>query len=1137
MGRSFVLVAAAVAVGLMPDRSMAFSMKRPTLTSNAPVTIDLVEGQTSFSKGQMEKPLPQPVTTNDMQSFSHRLDGEFRSSNSNASATTKPKNTKKEEETEVEKDTPFDLDMKFLDNPNDMDVFIRNEYTKWLQYHNKQADESRYPSFKENFLTQLKFDIENAKKDDKKPQFFHLNEYGDMTPTEYQQEIAMVKAYDNWCLAHGRKQDPVKYAVFKNNLQLVQESRETVADETDTQNTLNDNDNAWMALTEYADLTGEQFDWLTTDELFLKHRYAKWLKDYGKERGNFGEWKKTYAQQLAAIHRTEHQHVVKSFIFDEFSDLPEEEYRVEREYKDAYKTWCLQFDKPEDPARYEIFKMNFKHHIVRAIAKIDLNATDISDLPTLNQFADLSLGEFATIVSNEAFIQKEFKAWSDHYHRINGSYETFKANYLLQLQQIANGHCVRSFVFDEYSDLTQAQYDQELICQWDYQQWCDAYQKKASRERFQIFRVNHAVASSHNSTKSMTKDADLTQEEYMAMAKNETFIQNEYKEWLKFYCKKSGNYQTFHANFLQQIETLKGSYHSFKSFLFDEHSDLTQREREEETRLQEVYREWAKKHSKATTTSKFQAFKANYARSVSLAMELNEEADLTSEEFVKTVSGESFIKKEYNKWLEFYGKQKGNLETFRANYMEQLETIRELHCFKSFVLDEYSDLTELERAWEPFYVKAYDSWCDAYGMAQNKSRYEVFKKNCANQIHWNVTNGTALELTQYADVTKEEFVEITTTKDFIRGAFEKWMKSHNKKDGDYKTFADMYTLGIHSMDHTCGTLNLDENTDKKNVHQAVDVICRKEYHSWCKSRVKLEDEKRYTVFKINFLRRLPHCVGKEVDVHEFADRHTEESMELEQLYSAVYAKWTEAFGRNKNGKEYYIFKSNFLDQLAYEESSNATFAINEYGAMGKAEYFQMKRAPEYVRREFVKWTEQYNKTPEESNFKAFQKNYILQMEAEQERNDGVPFYLTKSKVRQYELDSFFHEKYDTWAAKFRREQNEARFEIFKVNYIDLLRFNNANGKFCSLNEFADSTQEQWERHPIRRRPAFVLDSKADKAMSTAASLSEDMLARLDRRKSVQRTPFFALDPVHEFEVFTFLSKQEEESTPEPTETD
>lgn len=1109
-------------------------MKRPTLTSNAPLTIDLVEGQSSFSKKTDEQDKlaaarTQPITTDDMQSFSHRTkDGEL---STKAKAFGNPKKKKQKTTAETTKssrddDTGYDLNMEFIDHPNDMNVFIRNEYNKWLQFHNKEADESRYPSFKENFLNQLKYDIRSAKEKGGKPQFFHLNEYGDMSPTEYQDVMLTLKAYENWGKAHGRVPDPAKFSIFQNNFRVVQESIKVKASTNNS--TEIDASNGWKVMTEYADLTEEQFSWLTSDPLFLKHRYAKWLKDYGKESGNFPEWKKTYAQQLAAIHRTEHQHVIKSFIFDEFSDLSEEAYKVEREYKDAYATWCLQFDKPEDPARYEIFKMNFKQQILKTIAKTDLNATgDVPDLPVLNQFADLSLGEFATIVSNEAFIQKEFEAWSEHYHKATtGNYEIFKANYLLQLEQLATGHCVRSFVFDEYSDLTQQEYDQELICQLDYQQWCGSYNKPASRERYQIFRSNHAVASAQNSTRSMTKDADLTSDEYMTMASNETFIQNEYQDWLSFYHKEIGKFGTFQANFLEQLEDLKDSF-MFKSFLFDEHSDLTSAEREKETRLQEVYKLWATNHTKATTTGKFQTFKANYARSLSMGMDLNDEADLTSEEFVEIVSQRRFIEKEFKKWQQFYDKKDGNFDAFHDNYLDQLDTLKDVHCFKTFVLDEFSDMTEVERAWEPFYTKAYDRWCDAYGMDQNRSRYDVFKQNCANQIHANVTNGTALELTQYADISKEDFVAIATKESFIRKAFKMWLNTHEKEDGDFDTFADVYTLGIHSMDHTCQSLDLDEDSDKTNIHQAVDAVSRREYKSWCKSRVKVEDEKRYTIFKINFLRKLPQSVGKTVDLHEFADRHTDESMELEQLYSAVYAKWTRAFGRNKNGKEYFIFKTNFLEQLAFEEKSNETFAINEYGATSKAAYFQMKLAPEYVRKEFSKWAEQYNKTTDESNFNAFQKNYRGHLKAEQDMDDSVPFYLTKSQERQYELDSFFQEKYDTWSSKFGRQQNDDRFQVFKMNYIDLLRFNNGNSKFCTMNAFADSTQEQWERHSSRRKPAFVQESSnLAKKGSRPVSLSKDMLARLDRRSSTQRTPFFASNPAEEFEAFSFSSKEE-----------
>ena len=43
---------------------------------------------------------------------------------------------------------------------SDMDIFIRNEYSKWLETHEKEADESRYEQFKKNFLKKFSLSVQ-----------------------------------------------------------------------------------------------------------------------------------------------------------------------------------------------------------------------------------------------------------------------------------------------------------------------------------------------------------------------------------------------------------------------------------------------------------------------------------------------------------------------------------------------------------------------------------------------------------------------------------------------------------------------------------------------------------------------------------------------------------------------------------------------------------------------------------------------------------------------------------------------------------------------------------------------------------------------------------------------------------------
>lgn len=55
------------------------------------------------------------------------------------------------------------------------DDFVRQEYEKWLQRHQKQECEVRYKQFKKNFLIQLEYDSDGGTR------FHDLNEFGDFS--------------------------------------------------------------------------------------------------------------------------------------------------------------------------------------------------------------------------------------------------------------------------------------------------------------------------------------------------------------------------------------------------------------------------------------------------------------------------------------------------------------------------------------------------------------------------------------------------------------------------------------------------------------------------------------------------------------------------------------------------------------------------------------------------------------------------------------------------------------------------------------------------------------------------------------------------------------------------------------------
>jgi hypothetical protein len=62
----------------------------------------------------------------------------------------------------------------------DLTNFLRIEYDAWLSHHGKIADESRFKSFKDNYVRQWQADRVTG-------DYHFLNQYGDLSPEEYSQ--------------------------------------------------------------------------------------------------------------------------------------------------------------------------------------------------------------------------------------------------------------------------------------------------------------------------------------------------------------------------------------------------------------------------------------------------------------------------------------------------------------------------------------------------------------------------------------------------------------------------------------------------------------------------------------------------------------------------------------------------------------------------------------------------------------------------------------------------------------------------------------------------------------------------------------------------------------------------------------
>ena len=63
--------------------------------------------------------------------------------------------------------------------PLDVDVVIRAEYDAWTARFGKKKEDKRYDIFRANFIAQMEWNRKTG-------QFYLLNEFGDMTPDEYE---------------------------------------------------------------------------------------------------------------------------------------------------------------------------------------------------------------------------------------------------------------------------------------------------------------------------------------------------------------------------------------------------------------------------------------------------------------------------------------------------------------------------------------------------------------------------------------------------------------------------------------------------------------------------------------------------------------------------------------------------------------------------------------------------------------------------------------------------------------------------------------------------------------------------------------------------------------------------------------
>lgn len=146
--------------------------------------------------------------------------------------------------------------------PEQIEDLVRSEYETWCQDFGKTANESRYPIFKRNYLMQLQYNQQTGV-------YCGLNEYGDMTPEEFEQLTAQPahapvpatavtpdqvdakirSEYQNWGTEYGKDLSEERYTIFKQNFLDNMKYYEQTGN--------------YYVLNEYADMTPEEFGSMT----------------------------------------------------------------------------------------------------------------------------------------------------------------------------------------------------------------------------------------------------------------------------------------------------------------------------------------------------------------------------------------------------------------------------------------------------------------------------------------------------------------------------------------------------------------------------------------------------------------------------------------------------------------------------------------------------------------------------------------------------------------------------------------------------------------------------------------------------------------------------------------------------------
>lgn len=174
---------------------------------------------------------------------------------------------------------------------------------------------------------------------------------------------------------------------------------------------------------------------------------------------------------------------------------------------------------------------------------------------------------------------------------------------------------------------------------------------------------------------------------------------------------------------------------------------------------------------------------------------------------------------------------------------------------------------------------------------------------------------------------------------FIRSEYQAWVLQHNKTEDDdrYEIFKGNFlaTLKAYEATGEYHALNKYADLTEEEYKQApapvdeVDAYVRSEYEAWVQQYGKTPDEKRYAIFKTNFLMTMKifEETGKFNALNEHGDMSREEYLRMQTKLAMSNAKPGGNNGQQQWGENRYdtIPPSSGAETQSYPRSSAMTF--------------------------------------------------------------------------------------------------------------------------------------------------------------------------------------------------------------------